>query len=420
MESEPFLEHDADDADLGAGRPTWPLFLLGLLLIASSAFLFTRLRDATTASRTATEPDTLAQPLPGRSPGSGDSAADRAGNAGGISPELHPRPYWPTESWLTSAPEEQGMDSQLLSQMIEAINERAFAIDCVLVVRNGYIVLEEYWNVYTAETKHELQSVTKSFTSVLIGIAFQQGLLESVEQRMVDLFPNHTIANLDPRKLRITLEHLLTMSDGMDWHEHDYPYNDSRNTLGQMWVSPDAVQHVLGRPMAREPGESWAYNSGTSILLGGIIEQVSGRDVRSFAREHLFDPLGIGEIEWSMTTGNHYHTDGGLYMTPRDMARLGYLMLNEGTWDGVEIVSSDWVSRSTTTHYLTEGGDGYGYQWWTWPGRGVYAARGHYEQNIFVVPEERLVVVFTANIADQDLYPAGTLLQMYVLPACRD
>jgi CubicO group peptidase (beta-lactamase class C family) len=329
-------------------------------------------------------------------------------------------PYWPTEAWRTSTPAEQGMDAEKLNQMMAFVAEHDIAIDSVVVVRNGYIVFEAYRNGYDQHTKHHIQSVTKSFTSMLIGIALQQGLIQDVSQRMVDFFPNLTIANMDARKRRITLEHLLTMSDGLDWHELDYPYADPRNTLGQMWASRDAVQHVLDRPMAREPGAAWAYNSGTSILLGGIIEQVTGRDVLAFAREVLFEPIGIKNVSWSMTTGNHYHTDGGLYLTPRDMARLGYLMLNDGTWDGKEIVSSAWVARSSTAHYQTSGGYGYGYQWWTLPGAGVYAATGHYEQKIYVAPEQDLVAVFTANIADQDPHPMDGMLYRFILAACTD
>jgi hypothetical protein len=237
---------------------------------------------------------------------------------------------------------------------------------------------------------------------------------------MVELFPDHTIANMDGRKQRITLEHLLTMSEGMDWHELDYPYHDPRNTLGQMWESKDAVQHVLDRPMAREPGESWAYNSGTSILLGGIIEQVTGGDVPSFAEEHLFRPIGIDGFWWQKTTGGHHHTDGGLHILPLDMARLGYLMLHEGTWDGQEIVSADWVAEATREHVATTWGDGYGYQWWTAPSSQVYRATGHYGQRIYVVPEADMVVVFTGNIPDEDPYPHDALVFRYILKSCTD
>jgi CubicO group peptidase (beta-lactamase class C family) len=327
--------------------------------------------------------------------------------------------YWPTDEWRTEAPEDQDMDPARLQQMVDLIDEQGWAYDSVLVVRRGAIVLEEYRNGYDRDTRHHLQSATKSFSSMLIGIAIHEGFLDGVEQKMVDLFPDHTVANLDDRKQRITLEHLLTMSDGMDWHEIDYPYTDARNTLGQMWVSRDAVQHVLDRPMARDPGESWAYNSGTSILLGGILEQATGQDLLVFAREHLFGPLGIEEAVWSKTTGDHYHTDGGLYLTPRDMARFGYLMLHGGTWDGQEIVSPEWVSRSTETHYQTGSGKGYGYQWWTLD-RGIFAAHGHYEQMIYVVPEADMVVVFTGEIPDDMIPPTDGLLYRYILAACTD
>jgi CubicO group peptidase (beta-lactamase class C family) len=327
---------------------------------------------------------------------------------------------WPTQAWCTSTPEEQGMDPAQLDQMMEYIDEHEMAIDSIVVVRHGQIVFEEYRNGYHEKRKHHVQSVTKSFSSMLIGIAIQQGLIESVDQRMVDLFPDHTIANLDARKQQLTLENLLTMSDGMDWHEHDYPYSHPENTLGQMWVSRDAVQHVLDRPMAREPGEAWAYNSGTSILLGGIIEQVSGRDVLGFAREYLFDPIGIGDVLWTLTTGGHYHTDGGLYLTPRDMARFGYLMLQGGTWDGREIVPAEWVARSSTDYYQTPWGYGYGYQWWILPDGSGYGATGHYEQRIFVLPEADAVVVFTADIPDDDPNRGDGLLYRFILPAFTD
>jgi CubicO group peptidase (beta-lactamase class C family) len=326
---------------------------------------------------------------------------------------------WPTGEWQTSTPQAQDMDPARLQQMMDLIDEQRFAYDSILVVRHGRIVFEEYRNGYTQDTKHHLQSATKSFSSMLIGIAIQESFLDGVEQKVVDLFPDHTIANLDARKQRLTLEHLLTMSDGMDWHELDYPYADARNTLGQMWVSRDAVQHVLDRPMAREPGEAWAYNSGTSILLGGILEQATGRDVLAFAREYLFAPLGIEDVRWDRTTGNHYHTDGGLYLTPRDMARFGYLMLHGGTWDGKQIVSREWVTRSTQAHYQASTSKGYGYQWWTLDG-GIFAAHGHYEQLIYVAPETDMVVVFTGDIPDEVIPPTDGLLLRYILAACTD
>ncbi len=333
---------------------------------------------------------------------------------------LQPKAPWPTEGWQTSTPEEHGMDAAKLEQMMDLIEERDAPIDSVLVIRDGYIVFEKYRRGYEEASSHQLQSVTKSFTSTLLGIALQEGLIQSLDQRLVDFYPDRTIDNLDVRKQNITLEDLLTMSEGMDWHEVDLPYTHPDNSLGQMWRQDDVVQHVLDTPMLREPGEAWNYNSGTSILLGNIVEQVSGQSVLMFARQYLFDPLGIGSLYWAMADKSHYHTDGGLYMTPRDMARLGYLMLNGGEWEGEQILPEDWVDHASSAHYQTDGLYGYGYQWWTLPQGGIYTALGHYDQAIYVIPEADMVVVFTANVPDEAIHPEHGLLLRYILGACND
>ncbi len=328
---------------------------------------------------------------------------------------------WPTEGWAISSPEEQGMDSAPLERMMELIDENQVPIDSVIVVRNGRIVFEEYRNGYDEISSHMLQSVTKSFTSTLIGIAMHQGSIESVDQLLLDFYPDRTPDNPDPRKGQITLEHLLTMSPGMDWHEIDYPYTDPRNSLGQMWLSDDVVQHVLDHPMIRDPGEAWSYNSGTSILLGDIVEVASGIDTVSFARWNLFDPLGFGSTYLAMTNdGHHYHTDGGLFMIPRDMARLGYLMLHDGVWEGERLLPEGWVQQATTAQYQAFPNHGYAYQWWTIEGTGIYYASGHYDQAIYVIPEADMVVVFTANVPDEAIHPLEGFLFRYILSACTD
>ncbi len=329
------------------------------------------------------------------------------------------RDYWPTDEWQTADPSEVGIDASYLEAMMEYIDDQGHNIHSVIVVHDGYIVWEEYpMDTYNPTKTHMLQSCTKSFTSTLIGIALHEGFIDNVSQKMVDFFPNRTIENLDSRKMNITLYHILTMSEGMYWTEHDYPYTDDRNTLKQMWDSTDAIQHILDQPMVREPGESWHYNSGMSILLGAIIEQVTGQSVESFAEEYLFDRIGIGDYGWiSMARSGVLHTDGGLYLSSRNMARLGYLMLNNGTWNGTEIVSQEWVHDATRTQVSISQFMGYGYQWWTYLDQGVYAATGHYEQKIYVVPEDDLVVVFTANIADEDPHPTDSILFTFILPS---
>jgi len=218
----------------------------------------------------------------------------------------------------------------------------------------------------------------------------------------------------------MTLEHLLTMSDGIDWREHDFPYEDQRNTVRQMKASADAVQFVLDRPMARAPGEAWAYNSGATILLGAILEEATGRDLLLFAREVLFDPIGIGEVYWELTSDGYYETDGGLHMTPRDMARLGTLMLHNGNWNGEQIVPADWVARSTRMHYPAYAPYGYGYQWWILPDELGYRADGLYQQHIYVLPKADMVVAATADIRGASFYRVDGLVNAFVLPACTD
>ncbi len=329
------------------------------------------------------------------------------------------RDYWPTNSWLTSTPAEQGMSSSRLNDMIDEIESSYTGAHSVIIVKNGYMVLEQYFGkTYDSEKKHMLQSVTKSFTSTLIGIALHEGYINNIRQKVVDFFPDYTISNLDARKKTMTLEDLLTMTAGFDWDEHSLPYTDPNNSLTAMHQSLDVVQHVLDTTMAYEPGEIWVYNSGASILLGAIIQQVSGYTTLQFAKKYLFEPLGISDVLWLPASGGWYHTGGGLYLRPPDMVKLGYLYLNNGIWDGKEIISKDWVENATQTRYypyMTKT-TGYGYQWWTIPKYDIYCARGAYGQYIYVSPENDLVVGFNAYFNKE--YPlVDALLYKYILPA---
>ncbi|MHA2252928.1 MAG: serine hydrolase domain-containing protein [Candidatus Kariarchaeaceae archaeon] len=340
------------------------------------------------------------------------------------------RSYWPTAEWQKSPPENQGMDSSKLDEMEDYIIDSGFNIDGILIVRHGYIVFESNPTGYSLDEYHMIQSCTKSVTSALIGIAIKEGFIESINQKLVDFFPDREIANLDARKKNITLFHLLTMSDGLYWTELDYSYNDPRNTLGQMWYAPDPIQHILDQPMAREPGQSYKYNSGATMLLGEIIKQATGMNAHKLAKEYLFSKIGIEQVLWGALKNDVLHTDGGLVMKIRDMARLGYLFLNNGTWNGEQILHSDWIQQSSSSHYQTRHGfwngtsinlHGYGYLWWIFSGTGAYAATGHYEQKIIVVPSHDLVTVITANIADEVLYEVpyltDKLLFEYIIPS---
>ncbi len=233
--------------------------------------------------------------------------------------------YWPTEGWRTSTPEEQGMDSAKLDQVIayiEDMDKGGLPVNSVLVVRHGYIVLEEYPQPdYDQDTAEDLRSVTKSFASTLIGIAIEEGFIDGTEQKMVDLFPDRDIKNLDSRKESVTLEHMLTMKAGLEWDEWKYAYSDPRNHYIQAISSEDPFQYVLDTPMATDPGVVWSYNGGTSHLLSFLVTEATGQDTHDFAKEFLFEPLGITQSRWNRDQNGIPYGGGGLYLTPRDMAK---------------------------------------------------------------------------------------------------
>lgn len=314
------------------------------------------------------------------------------------------------EAWQTSTPEEQGMDSQRLTQMLAVIEGQQLNLHSLLIVRNGYLVSETYFGSYGQDTRHELYSCTKSFTSTLIGIALDKGYIDRTDRRVVDFFPEHTFANLDEQKGTMTLEDLLTMRSGLDWQEGDPAY-------GAMYRSRDWVQFVLDMPMTGPPGIGFNYCSGCSHILSAILEQTTDMNPRDFAEQYLFQPLGISNVQWDTDAAGIPIGGWGLQMTPRDMAKLGYLYLQEGQWDGQQIISAEWVENATRNH--TETGDnlGYGYQWWTYPSLEGYTALGRYGQTIFVIPWADLVIVTTAQIEDHD--EIFQLIEEYILPAAQ-
>jgi CubicO group peptidase (beta-lactamase class C family) len=334
-----------------------------------------------------------------------------------------PPSYWPTDEWLTSTPKDQGMDSSLLTELLDYIDVHySSTIDSLIIVRNGYIVLEAYPSGLSPDYLHVLHSVTKSFTSALIGIAIQEGFIDSVHQKVVDFFPDRSIANLTSLKQVMTLEHLLTMTTGFEWDEWQYPYTDTRNGLIRAITSGDFVQYMLDLPVESVPGTVWTYCTGASHLLSAILEEVTNQSTLAFAQDYLFDPLGISSVYWGSDSQGVYFGGSELYLKPRDMAKFGLLFLNNGTWDGQQIVPNEWVLNSTSTlyHQFSDDYNGYGYQWWTWPSLGgVYYASGLYQQKIIVVPEHDLVVVFTADLRE-GADPEPALLYHFILPAVVD
>lgn len=327
--------------------------------------------------------------------------------------------YWPTTGWLNATPEEHGMDSSKLNEMMEFIETNEWNYDSIVIIRNGYIVFETYPGVrYDDNERHILYSVTKSVTSVLVGIAIQEGFIESVNQTMVNFFPNRTIANLDADKESITIENLLLMNTGLEWDEWSTDYGTSNNPITLMFNSADPIQHFLDLPMEYNPGEQWVYNSGGSHMLGAILRQATGMTVLQFAIQYLFSPLNITDVWWSADPLGNNHCGGGLQMTPQDLAKIGFLYQNNGTWDGQEIVSPSWIENSTrTVLYQWENYEyqGYGYQWWTLPTLDIYNAAGLEGQNLYIDNEHDLVVAMTASHPRYDAHPNDQILYQYIL-----
>jgi CubicO group peptidase (beta-lactamase class C family) len=326
--------------------------------------------------------------------------------------EATPSTYWPTQGWRTSSPEEQGMDSQKLAQMLDFVQQQKLSLYSLLVIRNGYLVSETYFASRDEHTRGEIYSCTKSFVSTLVGIAIDKGYIDGVRRRVIDYFPGRTFENPDARKGSMTLNDLLTMRSGLDWEESDAAYI-------QMYRSPDWVKYVLDKPMKEQPGTEFRYCSGCSHVLSAIVQKATGVNTREFAEKNLFGPLGISDADWSIDSSGIPIGGWGLFITPRDMAKLGYLYLRNGTWDGQQIVSADWVKTATQTHaQVPDTPLDYGYQWWTYPSLDAYAALGRFGQTIFVIPKLDLIVVTTADHEDSH-DPIFELIKSYIIPAVK-
>jgi CubicO group peptidase (beta-lactamase class C family) len=326
-------------------------------------------------------------------------------------------PPWPTEAWGYASPESQGMDSNVLVEMLQSIENEGIDIEALVVVRNGSIVLDATVFPFSIfpDARHNVYSCTKSVVSILIGIAIDKGYIEGVDQLVLSFFPEKSIANMDARKETMTLEHLLTMSAGLNCRD-SYLYR--WDGLQQMMSSPNWVQFMLDLPMAEEPGSHFEYCNGASFLLSAILQEATGVNAWQFAKDHLFRPLGITDVQWPSNPQGISIGYSDLELRPEDMAKIGYLYLNDGVWDGEQIVSSAWVQASTHKYISATLQEGYGYQWWV-DVSGIYMALGYSGQYITVVPEEDLVVVFVSDLAEADFYVPDQFLHRYILPSIK-
>ena len=312
-----------------------------------------------------------------------------------------------------------GLDMGFIHTLMNRIVDHTYpGIHSILIIKNGKLILEEYFYEYDAETLQELRSATKSFSSALVGIAINKGLISSLNTPMLAYLPEYHPENPDPRKNQITIKNLLTQQSGFACYDYDLksPGNESK-----MYPTNDWIKFMLDLPMAGNPGEAASYCSGNIQLLDKIIENVSHQSLHDFAQQNLFNQLGITDFVWNYAPNKSHEDDyGQVCLTPRDMAKFGLLYLNGGVWNGKQVVPKEYVAQSLTKQSVVDGIN-YGYLWWcedlTAPNgvkyRGI-AAKGNGGQRIFIWPDENMVAVVTAgNYNTQS--PANKLLIECVL-----
>jgi CubicO group peptidase (beta-lactamase class C family) len=340
--------------------------------------------------------------------------------------------------WATKSPEDVGLNPAPLAALREQLRATPdWNVHAVLIVKDGALVYEQYlegWDEswgralgvvrFDRETLHDMRSTTKSVVSALVGIAVGDGAIRGVDVPVVDLLPEHPMADREA-KHSILLRHVLTMTAGLEWDE-SMPYTDPRNSEHLMIRSGDPLGYVLSRPLVADPGRQFTYNGGLTELLAAVVRDTTGQRLEDFAHERLFTPLGIARVEWRRYANGLPSAASGLRLRPVDLAKFGALYLHRGAWHGRQILPAAWVDQSLREHW-TAPHVGYGYQWWvprfTTHGQPIeaFAARGNGGQCAFVFPTLGLVVVTTAGNYNQfqggrQLIP-HRLIAEYVLPS---
>jgi CubicO group peptidase (beta-lactamase class C family) len=328
-----------------------------------------------------------------------------------------PTPISLGDGWTIATPKDTGFDPDKLCALDAFIAQQTGAtIHGVVVVRHGKLVLERYYKgtpppesgytdviAFDPTIKHGIMSISKSVTSLLIGIARGEGRFPDLDAPAIDHLPAKYADLRTPDNARITLRHLLIMSSGRDWNELRPLYSDPKNIVAQMVRAPDPYRFVLQQHVTFLPGELYNYNSGDTELLGQVLAHSVGRPIDDYARDKLFGPLGITDVDWlKLPSSGQPFAAGGLRLRPRDMAKLGQLLLTDGQWNGRQVLPKGWVAESTAPRIKVMG-YGYGYQWWL--GRTVLNGRelpwtagiGYGGQRLFVQPDTDLVVAVTAG-----------------------
>jgi CubicO group peptidase (beta-lactamase class C family) len=352
------------------------------------------------------------------------------------------------DGWKTAAADSAGVDSNRLAMLTGSIRAwPELGVHAILIERRGQLIYEEYFEGFderwgtpvgkvsmTAESKHDLRSLTKSVVSALVGIAHSEGTIRSLDQPVVEWFPEYPELNT-PERRRVTLAHVLSMTSGFQWNE-SVPYNDPRNDEIRMTRDSHPLRYALSRPFAVDPGTEFNYNGGLTQVIAAVLVRASKTSLQDYARTKLFEPLGITDVEWVGDLAGMPAAASGLRLRARDVAKFGSLYLHGGKWNGKQVIPASWIELSTRRHFRfpartgsdSDGESGYAYFWWysCYPSAaGLIEARtavGNGQQRIFVLPGLDMVVTIFAGRYN-DFTTGGTLgmriLREHVLPAVK-
>jgi CubicO group peptidase (beta-lactamase class C family) len=346
------------------------------------------------------------------------------------------------DGWTVAAPEEVGLDGAKLCGLETFLKQWPGAnIHTVVVARRGKLVAEHYLSGtdrrfasedlgvvhFTPTTKHDMRSISKSVTALLVGIALGEGKYPALDSAVIESFPEYAHLRT-PENARITFRDLLPMAHGWKWNE-SAAWLSPDNTERPMFEDTDPYRFIWEQPVIVPPGTLFNYSGGATTLLGGVLARSTGRKIDDYAREKLFGPLSITDFEWrDFRNAQEIAAFGGLRLRPRDLAKIGQLMVSGGMWHGQRVLPESWVAESVKPRFNTDGPLFYGYQWWL--GRTLYRGRsvdwiagfGLGGQRLYILPELDLVVAITAAHYSgplQGIIPYA-ILNRFVLPAIKD
>jgi len=327
------------------------------------------------------------------------------------------------DGWATGSMYETNIDAKKLVELIYNIRNNSYKnIHSILIVKDGILILEEYFHGFHYQQSHQIRSTTKSIGSILTGIAIDHQFIKDINQKIYPYFKDYKIVQDWNEEVKdVTLKTLLTMTSGFACDDHLIPNFQCEKA---MYKTNDWLEYALNLPMAYKPGEHWAYNSSSLIVVSEIISKTSKLTITEFADKYLFKPLGINEFQWGFSPKGRAFFGGNAKMKPRDMGKIGLIMLNRGKWNDRQIISERWIKESTSEHVQSQNSTGYGYLWWTGKQTfgeqniSAYWAAGNGGNYVFVCPALSLVAVFTGGNYNNilEIQPLGILIN-YIIPA---